>query len=154
VLLRIVPDKALLGRAAILIWSDLDGPEQRLVDHDHAIYIGIVAGLLTFEELLRAVQEINGDRVLVVSPDAQGRVKCELAILDDRPDRLLDAARLQRIVGPDHEMHADIRAVVELRDRVMHGGWASTMPEHIRYLHLIAKVIIAIYSTVQMEEAQ
>ena len=154
VLARLIPDKSLLGRSAVLIWADLDTTETaKLTGRPAAEFVGIVAGLIALEELFRAIHESYGHRVLIVAEDSPTLLKCELSILDTRVGRLLDPARLADIFGvqwSEAEFQESVAAVIALRNAVLHGGWASLTLPKVCYLHLVVKLIMTLCASVSV----
>lgn len=160
VLAELTPDKSLLGRAAVLIWADLDTTDKtpKLDQHPAAEFVGIVGGLIALEELFRAVHEAYGHRVLKITEDPNANVlRCELSILDVAADRLLDPARLANILPthwPESEFQASIAATLALRNAVLHGEWASLTSPKVCYLHLIVKLLLTLCATVTLTPAE
>jgi hypothetical protein len=148
----LTPDKTLLGRAAFVIWADLDGTgRRRLGNRPEAAFVGIVAALSGLEELFRAIHEEYRERILIITPDGSDIVRCEMSILDDQHGRLLDPAVMARVFGAqwsEAEFRDSITAVRALRDKVFHGAWGSLTLPKVRYLHLIIKLIITLCANV------
>src|SRR3954466_13833270 len=93
VLSAATPDKRLLGSAGFLLWISGQRDEHAGGPFDDAQQFAALFGsLLTLEELLRALYEANGQRVLRLTPDGE-TVRCHLATLDDQPGELLEPAR-------------------------------------------------------------
>jgi hypothetical protein len=110
-----------------------------------------MAGLITLEELFRALYEVDGQRVLTTSDDGEGILRCNLAMLDDRPGQLLDPAKMGRLfrfapLGPG-ELRS-YRAIRAVRDKAFHGAWQALSAPWARFTHLTMKVIFHLCSIV------
>lgn len=149
----LIPDKFEMARTASLLW--VSGQEDARCgrgDNTHH-FAAIHAGLVVLEELFRAVYERHGRRVLRVQNDGPDRVRCELAILDNRAGELLDPAALRDITDTAecHESFAEMMvAVRELRDHVLHAAWHALADEPQMHHHLIAKAIYWLCDGVEM----
>lgn len=153
VLNRLAPDKALLGKCSLILWNEHQGQvAQGVIPDPTAGFVGLLSGLITLEELFRAVAEQHNLDVLHVTRDGQNRVRCELSILDDRPGRLLGAAVLNRVFGADAAEQAfqdAVRAVRNVRDLLLHGSWHVLGSPPVLYSHLVMKLIFALCCSVQ-----
>jgi hypothetical protein len=153
VLNRLAPDKALLGKFALILWNENQGivAEGRTPDATGS-YIGLLSALIVLEELFRAVAEEHKVPVLMTTPDRPDRIRCELSILDDRQGRLLDPAILNRLFGVtagEESFRQSLRVTRVLRDFLLHGNWLVLREPQVYYSHLVMKLIYALCCSVQ-----
>ena len=164
VLKNLIPDKKLLAWTTFPIWvdlNDLKGTGPRILkdatDSECAQYVALVGSLVVIEEFFRAVQEYHGEPVLHVEKSDPAVIKCELSILDDRQDRLLDPKKLNKLFvdqWPQPAFQAAIKALRSLRDTVLHGGWTSLKHPKVFYLHLVMKMIVTLAYTIPDTDKQ
>lgn len=150
VLRDLVPDKRFVGLALILFWVSTQNanPDNFVAAKQFA---AIINGLVTFEELFRAVQEHHRLPVLRLTPDGHDVMKCELAMLSSGIGDLLQDERLKSLFGimaDEPEFGISLRAVVMRRDGLYHGKLALLGYDMPEYVHLIAKFIFALCTTI------
>jgi hypothetical protein len=152
---NLAPDKLDMAQAGSLLWvSGQEDVKRGGGDATH-LFAAIHAGLITLEELFRAVHETNGLPVLHVQRENADRVRCGLSILDDQPGHLLDPPALRGVFGAwydDEEFRRVVDAVRAVRDHVLHGAWQALQdPLHL-YSHLITTMIYALCDVVGFED--
>jgi hypothetical protein len=154
VLATATPDKRLLGSAGFLLWISGQRDEHAGQQFDDAQQFAALFGsLLTLEELLRALYEANGQRVLRVAPGS-GVVRCHLAMLDDQPGELLERPCLEtlfRHYGIEENCVNSFLAVKAVRDLAFHGCWEALPKPWARYTHLVVKLIFTLCSIAHFE---
>lgn len=153
----LIPDKASLCRASCLFWSDLgQSTPGRLSNNVAAEFVGILGGLISLEELFRAVQEHHGQRVLWPLPQnsASTSIRSHLSMMDDQTNGLLDSVKLKSVFGSQADsidFQKCVHAVKALRDNVLHGGWGGLSLPKEQYLHLIVKLLFTLTTTVTLD---
>jgi hypothetical protein len=154
VLATATPDKRLMGSAGFLLW--ISGQRDEHAGHpfdDAQQFAALFGSLLTLEELLRALYEANGQRVLRVTPGGNV-VRCHLAMLDDQPGELLERPRLEtlfRHYGIEEKCVGSFLAVKAVRDLAFHGCWEALPKPWARYTHLVVKLIFTLCSIAHFE---
>jgi len=93
----LTPDKRLLGCSGFLLWVSGQHDEKVDTSDDAQWFAALFAGLITLEELFRALYEVDGQRVLTTIDDGDGILRCHLAMLDDQPGQLLDPTKLGQL---------------------------------------------------------
>jgi hypothetical protein len=151
---NLAPDKLDMAQAGSLLWvSGQEDVKRGEGDATH-LFAAIHAGLITLEELFRAVHETYGLPVLHVQRENADRVRCGLSILDDQPGHLLDPPALGLVFAKwydDEEFRRVVDAVRAVRDHVLHGKWQALQdPLHL-YSHLITTMIYALCDMVGFE---
>ncbi|WP_020475862.1 hypothetical protein [Zavarzinella formosa] len=143
------PDKRLLGSAGFLLWISGQRDEHAGEAFDATQQFAALFGsLLTLEELLRALYEINGQSVLRATP-VNSAMRCHLAMLDDNVGELLEPARLNelfRYYGIEEKAAKSFMAIKAVRDHAFHGHWAGLSQPWARYTHLAVKLIFLLCS--------
>lgn len=156
------PDKRLLGSAGFLLWISGQRDEHTNEPlNDAQQFATLFGSLLTLEELLRALYEANGQRVLRVTK-GRDAVRCHLAMLDDKPGELLERSRLEMLFkhyGIEENCIQSFHAVKAVRDLAFHGCWEALPRPWARYTHLAVKLIftlcsIAHFDTLRKESGQ
>jgi hypothetical protein len=151
---NLAPDKLDMAQAGSLLWVSGQEDVKRGGGDATQLFAAIHAGLITLEELFRAVHETNGLPILHVQRESADRVRCGLSILDDQPGHLLDPQALRRVFGAWYdgdEFRRVVDAVRAVRDHVLHGAWQALQdPLHL-YSHLITTMIYALCDVVGFE---
>ncbi|OWK46918.1 hypothetical protein [Fimbriiglobus ruber] len=147
----LTPDKRLLGWSGFLLWVSGQHDEKVDTTDDAQQFAALFAGLITLEELFRALYEVDKQRVLTTIDDGDGILRCHLAMLDDQPGQLLDPTKLGKLFlfAPlDAATQKSFQAVRAVRDKAFHGAWEALPAPWARYNHLTMKVIFLICSIV------
>src|SRR5205807_634063 len=121
-------DKRLMGQTAFLLWISGQHDEHAAGGDDTQNFAALFAGLVTLEELFRAVYEVVGLPTLHAREEGEDRVRCWLSILDDAAGELLDQASLRTVFGELCDSPGFLRsmdATKHLRDAVFHGAWEA-----------------------------
>jgi hypothetical protein len=151
----IIPDKFYMGQAASLLWVSGQEDAKRGRDDETHHFAAIFAGLVVLEELFRAVYEAYGLPVLNVQEEDANRVRCQLAILDDRTENLLERASLQAVFSLSDDkdpLWQALKTVQTVRDLVLHGAWQALQePMHL-YHHLILKIIYMLCGVIAIDQ--
>ena len=149
VLSTATPDKRLLGSAGFLLWISSQRDEHANQPYDDPQQFAALFGsLLTLEELLRALYEANGQRVLRITP-GNGVLRCHLAMLDDQAGELLERSSLEKLFqhyGIEENCVSSFFAVKAVRDLAFHGCWDALPKPWARYTHLVVKLIFTLCS--------
>jgi hypothetical protein len=151
VIKTLTPDKRLLGWSGFLLWVSGQHDERADTNDNAQQFAALLAGLITLEELFRALYEVDGQRVLTTVEDGDGILRCHLAMLDDQPGQLLDPTKLAHLfrnapLGTGEQR--SYRAVRSVRDKAFHGAWRALPVPWARYTHLTMKVVFHLCSIV------
>jgi hypothetical protein len=151
VIRALVPDKRLLGWAGFLLWVSGQHDEHTGTADEAHHFAALFGGLLTLEELLRALCEVDHQRILRVVSDAGGPLRCYLAMLDDQPGELLDLTRLRSLFRYGRLEDTAVKcfaAVQALRDKMFHGAWRALPRPWAMSTHLVMKMIFKLCAIV------
>jgi hypothetical protein len=157
VLRELTPDKRLMGEAGFLLWITGQHDAHRGGGDDTQHYAALFAGLVTLEELLRAVFEVGRIPTLRVRDEGEERVRCWLSILHDDPGEMLEPTSLRAVFGEVCDSAGfmnSLAATKHLRDAALHGIWAALTDPGQFYSHLVMKMIFTLCSVVTIEPSR
>lgn len=147
----LVPDKRMMAWAGFLLWVSGQHDAKTSGNSDPVKeYVALMANLCVVEELFRAIYEIHGRRIMIITPDGNDRARCELAMLDDNAGHLLAPAAITAVF-PEQVLQKpfqdSIAALRSIRDKALHGIWAALPGPMSKYAHLVVKLLATLCST-------
>jgi hypothetical protein len=149
VLTTYTPDKRLLGQSSFLL--SVRGSKPNRATPEEALS-ALLGGVVVLEELMRATAELHQIPTLRTERQPSAAVRCELAMMEDRPGGLISDEVLKQLF-PDcpPELRASFHAVRAVRDALFHGVWKWPVPTE-QVCHLIAKLMLSLASAIDTVE--